>query len=381
MTSQVRRLSLVVSQGRTTASGRGSEAPADPAGAGGRRGAWTDGFAAGPVCYPDFDEAPTTRELRCGLALFHRFGEHLVALAEGALRPELLPALVQAGQDICWLLNDRDTVAGAIVARSVAAMEPLLDAAIADATRGRTAVLGNPWLVLGLFDGFGAVAGELLQAATQRDRRASATPGHQRINQQVVRQFLDRLATLCGAFAAAAGIALPAGRAGRHWLAVDAVTPDATATHAQLAAGFRLVAARRERATDRQEIADLTAAIASIEDQIRRLEQNGAHAAPGAAAGAARVLENILRTAPRRASGELRSFLGQVEHYLDTLGSRWPVASATAVAPGWPRAADGPHGGRAEGGGAMPAEGERPAGRHQPSAAAMRPLVQPGPAA
>ena len=203
-------------------------------------------------------------------------------------------------------------------------LEPFLDEAFADPARGRSAVLASPWLVLGLFDGFGAVASDMLRAVTQRDRRVRRTPAtlrHDRINQQVVRHFLDRLTALYGAFAVAAAIPLPAGQGSHRWPPVDAIAPDITAIHAHLGEGLRLVATRLGQATERQEIADLTAAIASIDGQITLLERNGEHAALGAAVAVATALQNILETAPKRASGELCNFLGQVEHFLDTLGT------------------------------------------------------------
>ena len=334
MASQVGRLSLVTCQDCGSAIGPAPDAPAPDApardvpardaGARGKRGPWIDRFCTNSVCFPDFDETATTRDLRCSLALFHRFAEHLVTLAEGSPRRDLLAELDLAGQDICALLDDFGTVASAIVVRIIASLEYLLDEAFADPAKGRSAVLASPWLVLGLFDGFSAVASDMLRAVTQRDRRVRRTPAtlrHDRMNKQVARHFLDRLTALYGAFAVAAAIPLPAGQGSHRWPPVDAIAPDITAIHAHLGEGLRLVATRLGQATERQEIADLTAAITSIAGQIALLERNGEHAAPSAAVGVAMALQNILETAPKRARGELCNFLGQVEHFLDTLGT------------------------------------------------------------
>ena len=223
MTSQVQRLSLVACQG-----GASAIVPAGVAGAGGKRGPRIDRFCTSSVFYPDFDEAVTTRTLRCSLALFHRFAEHLVTLAEGSPRQDLLVELGLAGQDICRLLDDFDTIAGAIVLRTVVALEPLLDECIAEPAKGRSALLASPWLVLGLFNGFSAVASEMLRDLTQGDRREQRPPAtrrHDRMNRQVVREFLDRLTALYGAFAVAAAIPLPAGEGSHRWPPVDAIAP------------------------------------------------------------------------------------------------------------------------------------------------------------
>ncbi len=210
MTPHDRRLALVACRDRASAAAPAEGPAAGPGEAGGQRGAWIVPFSARPICFPDHDEAATTRELRCTLVLFHRFAELLVSLAEGSSRCELPTELLLTAQDIRLLLDDVGTIAAAIVTRILMSLEPRLEEAIVDPSRARSAVLASPWLVFGLLDGFKALAADMLRAIVQRDRRTADLLGEDRTNQRVTRQFVDRLTTLDRAFAAAAAIPLAA---------------------------------------------------------------------------------------------------------------------------------------------------------------------------
>lgn len=232
MTPQDRNLSLVACQCRASPIGPADDPPAEFGGASGQRGAWIDRFSTRAICFPDYDEAATTRGLRCTLVLFHRFAEHLVTLAEGSPRGDLPTDLVLAGREICQLLDGSGTIAAAIVTRILASLEPRLDEVIVDPASGRSAVLASPWLVFGLLDGFKAVAADMLRAVTQKDRHARCTPAvlkQDRMNQRVAHQFADRITTLYRAFAAAASIPLPADPVRDPRPLPDTIAPDITA--------------------------------------------------------------------------------------------------------------------------------------------------------
>ena len=280
------------------------------------------GWSKRPVHFPDVGESPAMLRLRRDFALCRRYAEYLVSLSEGRARRNLSLEIILVGQDIFGRLDELDGVTSAVVTRLLVALEPVLDQAIANPGEAQQAVLASRWLVLGLFDGFAVLGPAFLPGAVGSDGEALCTSDGIRADQvhrRLLAQFLQHLAGLRDAFAAAAQIPLPSCRPGACWPRMQDTQPDVASLHDHLAEGLRILADRLGHATERQEIALLTAARARIARLLSSAATDGGHAALASVGGATEVFRQILNAAAKNPRGGLCSFLGQCEHYLDRL--------------------------------------------------------------